>query len=86
MLETAAKEDNEWSTALAKLEEELKPLRERIEYVSNLSKPESLPASSELDSCESLRRKIEKLEVYHLKPTKKRDCIRFKHLFLIYKG
>jgi hypothetical protein len=64
MLETAAKEDNEWSTALAKLEEELKPLRERIEYVSNLSKPESLPASSELDSCESLRRKIEKLEVY----------------------
>lgn len=66
MMETAAKEEHEWSTALVKLEEDLKPLRERIEYVGNLSKSESLPASSELDSRESLRRKIEKLEVKFL--------------------
>lgn len=58
-------QDDQMSTSsLAKIASELKPLRERVEFVGNLTRAESLPlsSSSDFESAEALRKKIEKLE------------------------
>lgn len=62
IIEMAVGDEQASSSRLDKLEHELRPLRERVEYVGNLSRAESLPMSSDFESLETLRVKIEKLE------------------------
>lgn len=64
MLETYVKDEKDSNESLQKLVDELKPLRDTIEYVNNLSKSETNPTS--FDSIENLNSKIKQLEVGYL--------------------
>lgn len=63
MLENATLEERDSSSSIQKLVDDLNPLRERLEFISNLTKAETSPLSPDFESLDALRKKIEQLEV-----------------------